>query len=447
MNKISKKLISVILCIMLCITITLVQINEAKAVIPLAVAIIPALIIATLVVSAGVYSDNRDTINQVVNDCWDNLGENARHDLEMAEIYAKMGYGFVSVTDNVWTDVRDFVNENFLEGENNYNDVENITIDSSVSVEDQYYYNMQELAGYHVVQSYYSGWYRIYVKDANDTTVYTKVNFYPAKAQFGLMIKADGLYLWWVDLEAEGFESIHYVKALSGTYTGTYEMQTSYPYTAAAIVGESSWDWENPYSGGRDISIPTDTTDQVIDNAIDGTIGKDYSDVINDAALQGVEDVVMPDVPAYDIDETDGTVQGWLSALLAGLTGLGNVLTQGLNKVWSAVRSIPSAISSIITDAFVPTLDLTAAYSNIKTEFDLKMFGLPESVPFTQYLVEGEPPIIYITNPINQNTEVLVDFADYVDLFSKIRLWCGGIMIVLTGIWFIRTFRPQQTID
>lgn len=112
--------------------------------------------------------------------------------------------------------------------------------------------------------------------------------------------------------------------------------------------------------------------------------------------------------------------------------------------IWQAIKAIPGQIQSM----FTLNVNLQEKADGLKQKLDQKV-PAGEIPPWmtSQYWVERECPKWYFTNPYTQQTVLFINWCDYIDYIGKMRQWCAGMVAVFTGIWFVRLFRPQQSID
>lgn len=482
-----KKILSIILCLLLLIGTINTQIKPAYAI---GESIIARVVMALICAGVTITADNAgEATNHLAEEC---IADNP--DL-LDELEMNPGSYTWALSEVGWQLIKNWVASKFNVGTNNeiipgeifYGEpIEDVLAMSTTNVANatsggKRFWSLNVVDGNKELiytlqpEIYVEGntrHYKImkYLPDQTYTTWGTTFGSSSTKPLYG----CSGMYLtiydsnnWRVSLDvwgATGYTTQDPTNILNYGSLEGYGINTSYEYIGDSIIGDenylTNYTWLNEATNtDRQIAIPESCfTDGLFDPAkfYQWVIGKTPADVYNTTNNSYVEENNI----SVDMTETNGlltvlvnNISNWPSQIYNTLYDTTNsiswlnTISNKLTDIYNKISSIPSDIANAIADIFVPTLDLSSEFTGIKNNFELKTFGLPGSIPFTQYLVDGQPPIIYITNPINQEIVVLIDFADYIELFGKIRTWCGGIMIVITCIWFIRTFRPQQTVD
>lgn len=141
-------------------------------------------------------------------------------------------------------------------------------------------------------------------------------------------------------------------------------------------------------------------------------------------------------------------IEGDFAGVISAILGLPAALSGFFTGIKNAVVAIPAAIATQLQVLFVPQANVQSRVEQLQSTFQGKqrMIGLP--LPGDVPSGGGNlAPVWTMENLYTGSTMVLVDWADYqsmVDMFKRIL---GGVMIVITGIWAIRVWRPTPTID
>ena len=121
-------------------------------------------------------------------------------------------------------------------------------------------------------------------------------------------------------------------------------------------------------------------------------------------------------------------VGGLLEGLVAPLQAIGNAL----NNMWDAIKNIPSKISDVIKDLFVPSED---TFDEFKNKFDEK-FG------FVGQIIDlGESFLSSVFGSTKPETNIIlygtsVTIIDW-DIYDNYRIFIHGIIVLLAYLIFI----------
>ena len=224
---------------------------------------------------------------------------------------------------------------------------------------------------------------------------------------------------------------------------------------ATGVIDNPAHDLPRTSGAVRKVPLP------LTPGGFDALVNKTVADVnVSDGANDPAAD------PPADPPADSPVVEGTLTEVVNALLGLPAALSGFFGSVVSAVQALPGTLEGFFTgikDAvvvipavistqlqvlFVPQANVEYRVEQLQWTFQSKqrMIGLP--LPGDVPAGGGDvAPVWTMENPYTGGSMVLVDWSEYKSMVDRFKQILGGMMVVVTGIWAVRVWRPSPTID
>ncbi len=374
-----KKVLCIVLCIMILFTSWVMQTQQCHAI---AFALTPQAIkiLGAIFISAGIIYTSGDSIQKISN-WWFTTAAPALKE-ELSKIVNGIKNGVVTLTDDLWHSVRDFVREHFGVGANEVTNtlhvvnLDDTPIPYSVNANEIYplggaftlqghtytlevkeQYTDYAFYGVKVDGTWIDGYTTIESKKDTDITMYLYAQNYVG---LRIMVLKKGMY------------DQNYVSYFGPAIPNTFDLikdavlnpSVTVSVTGADIVADAAYDFKDK-DGRRQVFVP---------ETLDDLVGKTAEDVQN---------------PANENPPETGTEAGWLEKIFNTITG---GITGILKDIWNWLKGFWDAFKNAITSVLKPVIDAIGSVVSGIAEIPVaiaRFFDLNQPINFEPLKVTG----------------------------------------------------------